>query len=268
MRFAVPFENGWVTTLAIQEPTSDDFALAPDAVDLQRAPELAGRLRYFDDDFFSVSLGGMLRFMGQEALNGDEDFTTGWGLSATTRMRVTDNGALMMGAVGGQGISGAITGMSDTFAAVPAANGELESLANYGMYGGFQYHWTDYAYSTIAYGIAQGEGNSTDEEETQTAQNGWVNLIYRVSEGFAFGLEYQYGERELVNGDSGDNHRVSLVVSLTAAPRTQTAASASPAPAPMIMPDGTQSFAPDSVAPAPVQPLVPTSPGVSRFMRL
>jgi hypothetical protein len=268
LRFAVPFESGWVATMAIQEPTSDDFAVSTDAVDLQRAPELAGRLRYFDDDFFSVSFGGLLRFMGQETPNGDEDFTTGWGLSATARMRVVEDGALMMGVVGGQGISGAIVGMSDTFAAAPSANGELEALANYGMYGGFQYHWTDFAYSTIAYGIAQGEGNSIDEDETQTAQNGWINLIYRVSEGFAFGLEYQYGERELVNDDSGDNHRFSLVVALTAAPKTQSTAATTAAPAPAAMPDVPYGFAPAPSAPAPVQPAVPSSPGVSRFMRL
>jgi hypothetical protein len=67
----------------------------------------------------------------------------------------------------------------------------------------------------LAYGIAQGDDGIANFGKTRTAQDAWANVIYKANDNFAFGFQYEYGDRELANGDSGDNHRLSLVASVT-----------------------------------------------------
>lgn len=218
LRFAIPSDCGLVTTFAIQRPLAGGIVLrgAPNEdVVLQRYPDLAARLRYFDGDFFSLSCGALVHIMGRENAADNEDFAAGWGLSAATRFRTGQCGALMLGIVGGEGVGRSIFGLADSFAAAASSSRDLIPLNAYGTYVGYQHQWTAYMLTTLAYGIAQGDDAIANFGKTRTAQDAWANVIYKANDNFAFGFQYEYGDRELANGDSGDNHRLSLVVSVT-----------------------------------------------------
>jgi hypothetical protein len=263
LRFAIPFESGWVATVAVQQPLRGNIALrgAPnDDVALTRYPDFAGRIRYFDNDFFSLSVGGLVHIMGRENVANVEDFAAGWGVSGATRFRVGESGALMLGVVGGKGIAGSIFGLSsDSLAAGTSSNGSLIALSNYGTYAGYQHQWSDSLISTVAYGFAQGQGTPGSAGKTQTAQNAWANFIYKVNGNFAFGLEYQFGNRELVNGSTGQDHRVTLVVSVTAGQNNKVSSSAA-----------VKNLAPNTadIVQQTVRQNVPSDSGASRFPRL
>jgi hypothetical protein len=264
LRFAIPSESGWVTTLAVQQPQTGNIALrgAPNNdVPLLRYPDFAGRIRYFDNDFFSVSVGGLVHIMARENVANAEDFATGWGVSGASRFRVGECGALMGGVAGGKGIAGSIFGLAaDSLSAGTSSSGNLIALSNYGTYAGYQHEWSDSLLSTVAYGVAQGQGTAASAGKTHTVQNAWANFIYKVNGNFAFGLEYQYGDRDLVNGNSGQDHRVTLVVSVTAGQNNK----ASGATAVKNLPSAVA----DTAVRESIRQSVPTDSGVSRFPRM
>jgi hypothetical protein len=186
--------------------------------------------------------------MGLEDEGGREDFAVGWGVSANARFRTSERGAAMLGFVGGEGLAGAIYGLSVIpYAAGPtAAGGRLKPLTNYGTYAGYQHTWSDKCCSTMAYGYAFADG--AFEMEPVLTNNAWANLLYKANDNFIFGIEYAYGQLHYANGDNGDNHRIMFVLSVQAAQKEPT-----PAPgAEGRFADGT----------------VPTDTGISTFSRL
>jgi hypothetical protein len=231
-----------------------------DDVVLQRYPDIAARLRYFDGDFFSVSFGAIMHVMGRENVALNEDFTTGWGVAGATRFRTGDCGALMLGAVGGRGIAGSIFGLaSDSLAAGTSADGELVGLGNYGGYAGYQHQWADNLISTLAYGFAQGERTAANPEKTRRVQNGWANVIYKANPNFAFGVQYDYGSRDLVDHASGDDHRVMLVVSVISGQNDKSSGDTAVA---TMAPSAGDSLRDE------IRRSIPTDSGVSRFPRM
>lgn len=85
-------------------------------------------------------------------------------------------------------------------------------------------------------------------------------MIFRVNDNFAVAVQYEFGDRELVSGDFGDNHPVSLVVSATAGQNDKTSAIAT-----------ADVVAPSLGNPTPravIQQAVPQDAGASRYPRL
>ncbi len=259
LRFGIPFGDGWVTTLALQQPLTGDFDLRDTDVVLHRYPDIAARLRYYDGDFFSASLGGYFRIFGRENTPRDEQFERGWGVATTTRFRLTEQGAFMLGGVFGEGIAGTIYGLSTSLSSETSLSGDLTALRNYGGYVGYQHQMKENLLATLAYGIAQSEGHTTNFEPTRSAQNAWANVIYLMNENFAFGVQYDYGVRDLANGASGENHRFSFIVSVAIGVKDKASAESMLRALPSSQADAIRSE---------VQQAVPQERGASRFRRM
>jgi hypothetical protein len=226
IRVALPLDCGWVASFAIQKPLNNDFTLVDSGPDkdvrLQRYPDFAARFRYFNGDYNSVSVGAFVRQIGREDINEDEDFVTGWGVSAAARFRTGACSTVQIGIVGGEGLAGTIFGLSTTLSAAGptasfAAGGELTALTNYGAFAGYQHFWSDNCQSNLAYGFAWADGTDVMSGlAAHNTHNAWANLIYELNDNFSFGLEYHYGRLETLDGTSGDNHRIQFVLQLTA----------------------------------------------------
>ena len=225
LRVAFSGPCGWVSTFALESPLNGDFEpVHPKDTVLQRYPDLTARLRYCDGEYASFSVGTLVRAMGSEAPNSHEAFAVGWGVSTAGRFAVGHCGAIMLGFVGGEGIAGAIYGLSpSTAAGGPSALGvagdRLIPLTNYGTYIAYEHLWSDQFEASVAYGYAFGEG--TPELTERKTQNAFANLIYKHSDNLAIGVEYAYGTYDTYDvakgRTSGDNHRVLFVVALTTA---------------------------------------------------
>jgi hypothetical protein len=261
----IAFPHGpLVTTFAVQRPLNGDFTPVSitDTI-LQRWPDFAARIRYFDGDFASVSVGSLLRVMGIEGLAGQEDFAVGWGISATARFRVGASGAAMLGCVGGEGIAGTVYGLSPSGSAggpsaVAMAGGRLLPLENIGAYVGYQQIWMSNCQSSFAYGYSLAEGTpAMPALAVRKTHNAWANLIYQLNESFAFGIEYSYGKLEALDNTPGENHRFLFVIALTTSKRADRQAG---------IPGAPESIPSLNMLPG-AEPL-PADTGASRFSRL
>jgi len=227
IRLAIPDCGGrLVTSYSIQQPVVRDFTLVDpnDDVRLQRYPDLTARIRYFDGDYNSFSIGGIIRQLGREDINRDEDFVTGWGITAATRFRVGRCRTVQAGCFGGQGVGESAFGLQRTLSAAGptntfAAGGRLTVLDNYGGYVGYQRRWSQNVETNFAYGYVQADGTAfMPGESARKGQNAWCNLITRLNDNFAIGLEYHYGQFETLARQRRDNHRFHFVLQLTTSP--------------------------------------------------
>ena len=224
LQYAWTWESGWSIGGAIEQPTTSDFSLIQSTdVRLQRWPDLVVRLqRQHPDEWGGSQLAVLVRSMGVEDEHHVEHFATGWGVSGTTRFRTWGNDNLRLGAVGGEGIGSYIFGLNAYQCAAAPEAGHLRTLPNYGAFIGYQNYWTSTIWSNYVYGYALVDPlPGMPATATRQTQNAWVDLIWNVKTGVAFGLEYGYGTREARDHSYGDNHQVqvSLQIGTPAVPQ-------------------------------------------------
>jgi hypothetical protein len=98
--------------------------------------------------------------------------------------------------------------------AVPDSNGELQPVGLVAFMGGYEHYWTTRVSSNAVYSVVQ-----SDEQPYFPAtfhrqlDYGAVNLLYWFLPDRAWaGVEYLYGRRELIGGDTGTANRVQFAV--------------------------------------------------------
>lgn len=208
-------------TLSIEDQSGFDdiINIGTDTTLLHRWPVFVGRLRLRGaTDFDSYQVAALVRPMGFDDANYNDHFTTGWGVSALARFCNSGRtDALYIGGASGQGIGGYIYG--GTKSAI-VTDTEIQALTNTGAYVGWQHVW---AYinpsrnltSNFMYGYVWGETPRPDDNSLLHQAGG--NLIWNASDGLGYGLEYQYGSRELGSHVQGDDHRIMFVLQATIA---------------------------------------------------
>lgn len=238
LQYLLVSESGWCIGAAVEAPDNTDFSL-PDADDvaLPRWPTLVTRTRYLHPDNWGVSqVAVLVRGIGFEDTDGIEHFTTGWGVSATTRFKVARRDNVRVGFVGGEGLGNYIFGLNaGPNAAFIDDMNRIHRLQNLGTSAGYQHYWNSEVWSNFVYGFAHASvAGDMSNDVTATSHNGWVNLIWRPSwkPGVAIGLEYDYGKRVAERG-SGENHRImfSLQIGTPKAKQTSAGPAAPSAPA-------------------------------------
>jgi len=182
-------------------------------------PSFVGRIRVLgDNDFNSLQLAALARPIGFNDDTFHDRAVTGWGLSAIGRLcNEARTDALYFGLAGGRGIGGYIYG--DIRAAYVPAPASIVALDNFGAYVAYQRVWwqsevTRNLSSNFAYGyVSSGTILPNDNRRLHQA---WCNLLWNASDNSAFGIEYNYGRREVGDGTNGDNHRIMFVAQFTA----------------------------------------------------
>jgi hypothetical protein len=186
-------------------------------------PSFVGRIRLKgDDDFNSCQLAGMARPIGINDPTFIDHSVTAWGISLIGRFcNQARTDALYFGVVGGEGIGGYIYG--DIRAAIVPTPTTITKLDNFGTYVAYQHVWspqdttmaaTRNLSSNVAYGYVSSETFApTDNRHLHQA---WCNLLWNATDTAAFGIECQYGEREIADGNQGDNFRIMFVAQISA----------------------------------------------------
>ena len=218
-------DNSLSASFAIQQPEVGDYLLVDsDDVFLQRYPELAARVR-IENGYDSFAIGGIVRQLGREDSSFNEDFETGWGLSATGRLMLTTRTSLLYGAVGGQGVSNSIFGFNTTRASAGPTNlatngGRLKTFGNYGGYLGSETIWHEGLWTNIAVGYAKTDTNNLlPTDAPRSSLNAWANLIKRVNQNIAVGFEYHYAGFQTRSFDTSENHRFLFTLQLQPTPQ-------------------------------------------------
>ena len=86
----------------------------------------------------------------------------------------------------------------------------FRSLEAIGAFGALHHRWTKRWQSDFYYGYLHVE--STPLTAGDAVQNGGINLIWSPRPGFGIGVEYDYGERQVREGTSSENHRVQFAI--------------------------------------------------------
>ncbi len=230
LRLQYALSNTMALAAAVEEPDNSDFTLGTQQ--LTRWPAFSARLAYRREgeshDNFAVS--SIVRSLGyQNAGNTDEYFTTGWGLAAVVREVIhfddCTRGSFYAGAAGGDGLGNYIQGIGIAASTQTATTG-ISSLGSFGAYIGYRHEilmqngWELAA--NAAYGCAFLDETALVPDMTnREIHQAWANLIASPNNNVAFGLEYQFGSREVFRTtpgatDSGDDHRFMFVVALRA----------------------------------------------------
>ena len=205
------YQSGFLWGAAIENPNSGDFTLVdPNDARLQRYPDFVARIRYQPLDAWGSLQGALLlRQFGYEDVNGFEHFSSAVSYSANARLKTYGDNNIRLGIVGGEGAGSRIFGLNADEVAAGPLNGGVTPLRNTGAFASYQHFWNDCLWSNAAYGYASANVTPGMPEETRIGQNGWVNLIWNnPSANVALGIEYQFAQREVGNGQHGMNHAV------------------------------------------------------------
>ena len=141
---------------------------------------------------------------------GDTDDVTLWGSLLSGRVRTFGKDYAYAQFTFGEGVGryrGAVT-------AVPDANGRLQALGLTAITAGYDHYWTSRVSSNVVYST----GSVNEEPYLSSTLNkeldyAAVNLLYWFLPDRAWaGVEYLYGRREVVSGDTGKANRIQFAV--------------------------------------------------------
>jgi hypothetical protein len=176
-------------------------------------PDLA--LRYRNNaDWGHWQLAGMARKLGYERKDtGDDDSEFGWGINASTVINTTDLDRLKLQLVFGEGIGNYMNdgGVDIAPDSAVRGNASAEAVPLLGIVAYYDHYWSEKWSTSVGWSTTQldtSKGQAGDEfEQGQIAQ---VNLLHYPTDGVLIGGELIWGEREDVDGATGDDLRVQM----------------------------------------------------------
>lgn len=215
IRISRSFSDGLVGAVAIEDPASFDFTL-PDPVNdryLQRWPDFVARLRFQSQDSSTLQIASLVRGIGFEDLAGEEELRTGWGLSLTSKLRLSECCDVRTGVAGGRGIGSYLTGLAGDLSAAGPDTGGFRTLGAIGVFGALHRRLTKRWQTNCYYGYSDVDSTPLMPATAgDTIHNCGINMIWSPRPGFGVGLEYDYVLREVADATNGENHRVQFAI--------------------------------------------------------
>ncbi|MFN3837281.1 MAG: DcaP family trimeric outer membrane transporter [Brevundimonas sp.] len=155
---------------------------------------------------------GLLRQLTyQNPATSIDSTTTGWGLSASTKIKVGSKDDLRLMVTGGEGI-GRYVGLNFSNDAVLDASGDLDAIGVVAGFAAYRHVWAPGWRSSL---IWSGQSVDNDTRFTglaanRSAQSIHANLIWSPVTAFDVGAELMFADREIETGASGDLTRLIL----------------------------------------------------------
>ncbi len=205
---------------SLEQPES--YLCDPNAVLMtpkdDQIPDLLARLRYYPA-WGRMAITGMARYIvhdkatlsdGTQLENSDAQWGFGVNASAKVNLYALDNLYFSLQYGNGIGRYFSINAYSD---GTLDHEGNIHLNTMLGVLGGYQHWWNSILQSTLVYSrtsIEQGDNNP--QESTNVSQAYLLNLIYSPIKNGQIGIEYGYGNRILLNEDSGDMRLVRVQI--------------------------------------------------------
>ncbi|WGQ11953.1 DcaP family trimeric outer membrane transporter [Pedobacter gandavensis] len=215
-RVTLPVSKTTDVVLALEDPES--FLTLPDESGfkaLKQVPDLTASIQYSKN-------GSHLRFASvlhpivyQNTLQ-ERESKVGYGLTASGVLQQPGNkDNFVFQASYGQGISKYINDIGpDNYDGVyNPATSSLEILGVWGLSASYDHWWSDKFSSTAGWGYLNLNNKGVVANQSFKSSNyGILNLIYYPNSFIKGGMEYLYGTRKNVNGDSANNSRIQLTL--------------------------------------------------------
>ena len=206
--------------VAIEDPNPDiSHATNVSGSGTAQWPDFAANVRWMPG-WGHMQLSGILRELQFDPASGHRSTALGWGLNLTGAVNVLkpvaqgkqDN--IMFQIAGGEGIANYINDTNgialDGFV---KANGDLEALGTVGGYVAYQHYWCAEWASTVGYSYLHMYPVTGQSPSAYKAGHYAVaNIMYYPTDRIWVGIEALYGVRNDVNGNKGDDGRLSFSV--------------------------------------------------------
>lgn len=211
-RVALALENSNASlTTGVLGETSP--GLDNDLQAIGRLPDLTGHYRR-EGEWGHVQLGGVIRQLSYETVNTPDNEPSGselgWGLNLTGVLGTVGADKLRVGLVYGHGIASFINDGGGVNLA-PDPDGGALALPSAGVTLYYDHYWTE------SLSTAVGASHNTHDNsplqlgfEVESVTYASTNLLWAPSSNFWAGVEFQYGRRLDIDGDSGTDFRTQL----------------------------------------------------------
>ena len=159
-----------------------------------------------------VQFAGLLRQLKHQNTAANIDATTtGWGLSASAKIKVGDKDDIRLMLSGGEGI-GRYLGLNFSNDAVLTASGDLEAIGVVAGFAAYRHVWAPGVRSNLIWSAQRVDNDTaiTGLNVNRSAQSLHANLIWSPVAAFDLGAELMFADREIETGASGDMTRLIL----------------------------------------------------------
>jgi DcaP outer membrane protein len=174
-------------------------------------PDFSVRYRN-NGDFGHYQVAGMLRKLGYERLDtGQKDDELGWGINTSAGINTWGRDLLKLQVVYGEGIGNYMNDGGIDIAPdsedINTAGAEAVELLGISAY--YDHYWSDkwstsFGWSMTDLDTTAGQ-HDTEFAKGQIAQ---INLLHYPADNVLLGTEFNWGEREDVNGNTGTDYRI------------------------------------------------------------
>lgn len=182
-------------------------------------PVLAARLTHHrsDGERTLAALAQQLRWDSEG--NGRNPTATGWALVFAGRQNFSDRNFFTWNLAYGDGTPENIMALTGSDAnAVLTEDYRLVTRQGYSVALGFGHDWSSTLSSNLAYAWTDLEDLGQDERAADAIRSGGIghaNLIWALDERLSTGIEYMWGNRQNVDGATGDASRVQVMFKYT-----------------------------------------------------
>lgn len=159
-----------------------------------------------------LQFAGLLRQLKyQNPSTSIDSSATGWGLSASTKIKVSAKDDLRLMVTGGEGI-GRYVGLNFSNDAVLDASGELDAIGVVAGFAAYRHVWAPGWRSSLIWSAQKVDNDTTVTglAVNRSAQSVHANLIWSPVTAFDVGAELMFADREIESGASGDMTRLIL----------------------------------------------------------
>lgn len=160
-------------------------------------------------DFQFAGLLRQLKY--QNPATNIDSTATGWGLSASTKIKVGSKDDLRLMVTGGEGI-GRYVGLNFSNDAVLNGSGDLDAIGVVAGFAAYRHVWAPGWRSSLIWSAQKVDNDLafTGLAANRSAQSFHANLIWSPVTAFDVGAELMFADREIETGASGDMTRLIL----------------------------------------------------------
>jgi hypothetical protein len=157
-------------------------------------------------------LAGIVRKLGYERLdNGNSDYEMGYGFNASTVINTFGRDKLKLQLAYGEGIGNYFNdgGLDVAPDSADADQADATAVTILGVVAYYDHYWNDKWSSTIGWSMTDLDDESGQAfDEFKKGQIASTNLLYYPTKNVYTGFEFSWGEREDVDGETGEDYRI------------------------------------------------------------
>ena len=215
VRYTLAVAKSTVLAVSVEKPTSDVEFKTPQFSSQPNSPSPDGTVRVrqeFQRGHWQVA--SLFRSIAAFLPDGRTGSVFGWGVNASSAVRVFGKDTAVVEATYGHGVSRYIqdeAGLGIDAAVISTANPHLKATPAVGAEAGYQHYWNKSLRSNLVYGYAQVQNTEFQPKSTyHKSEYAAANLIWNPFGSLNVGAEFLYGRQVLKSGETGNAPRIQL----------------------------------------------------------